>query len=142
MDKDFELEHKKEYLSKLVLNGFISAMHSHKELFKSVFKNDDNQKLTVALTYLNEAHTYYVNAETLLADNVEIFDIRSEFEELFHRFSVYNKEVLTNARTDHSHQWSDIEFRAFVESFKVVSDLLNLDEEKYWIDQALSSDEE
>ena len=142
MNKDFEFKHKKEYLSKLILDGFISAMYSHKTLFKTLHSENDTHGLAIALAYLTEAHNYYVNAETLLADNVELFDIRSEFENLFHRFSVYNKELLTNARTDHSHQWSDIEFRNFVESFKSVAELLNIDEDKFWTNKALSSDKE
>lgn len=138
MDTDFTIEHKRKYLNKLILKGFISAMHSHKELFKSVFRDDDVQKLSIALAHLNEAQTYFTAAETLLVNNVELFGTRSEFDEFFHRFSVYNNEVLTNARTDHSHQWSDIEFRNFVKSFQTVAELLHIDEDGYWVNQALS----
>lgn len=138
MDKDFYFTHKKEYLSKLILDGLISATYAHKTLFKSVYSDEKTHGLTIALAYLTEAHNFYLNAETLFVDNVELFDDRSEFKELFHRFSVFNKEVLTNARTDHSHQWSDIEFREFVNSFKSVAGLLNIDQDEYWINQALS----
>ena len=142
MDRSMIVEHKITYLKKLFLDGFVSAIHSHKELFNSVFNDNDTQKLTIALAYLNESHNYYVNAETLLTDNVELFDARSEFEDFFHCFHVYNKEVLTNIRTDHSHQWSDIEFRTFVESFKTVASLLDIDNEGYWVNLALSSNRE
>jgi hypothetical protein len=142
MDQNFEFVHKKEYLGKLLLEGFISAMHSHKTLFKTLHSEKESHGLTIALAYLTEAHNCYLNAETLLVDNVQLFDIRSEFETLFHRFSVYNDELLTNARTDHSHQWSDIEFRNFVDSFKEVANLLNIDGDEYWVNKALSSDKE
>ncbi|MBX8942546.1 hypothetical protein RKS58_02445 [Lysinibacillus capsici] len=142
MDKNYEFSYKKKYLSTLILDGFISAMHSHKTLFKTLYTENSTHGMAIALAYLTEAHNYYVNAQTLLIDNVELLGERNEFDELFHRFSVYNKEFLTNARTDHSHQWSDIEFRDFVESFKPVAELLNIDEDSFWINKALSSDKE
>lgn len=142
MDKNSLFTYKKDYLSKLILNGFIAAMHSHKTLFKSISSSKETQGLTIALAYLTESHNYFVNAETLVIDNVELLDMRNEFENMFNRFSVFNDEVLTNARTDHSHQWSDIEFRGFAESFKTVSNLLNIDEDDYWYNKALSSDTE
>lgn len=133
MDRDSLFIHKKNFLSKLILDGFVSALYCHETLFKN-----EEQGLNVALAYLTEAHNYYLNAETFMVDNVELFDSRHEFEDLFHRFSVFNNEVLTNIRTNHSHQWSDIEYRAFVKSFKPVADLLNIDLDRYWVNQALS----
>ena len=142
MDKDIEFKVKKDHLKQLIFKGFVSAMHSHKTLFKSVLSDDEPKILAIALAHLNESHNYHLNAETFLVDNVELFGERNEFESLFHRFSVYNDELLTNARTNHSHQWSDIEFRNYVESFKPVSYLLNIDEDQFWVNKALSSDEE
>lgn len=142
MDKNYEFSYKKKHLSNLILNGFISAMHSHKTLFKTTHTDSHTHGMAIALAYLTEAHNYYVSAQTLLIDNVELLGEHSEFDELFHRFSVYNDELLTNARTGHSHQWSDIEFRDFVKSFKSVAELLNIDEDEYWVNKALSSNHE
>lgn len=132
---------KKEVLGKLFLQGFISAHYSHKTLFESVFSEGEPWKFPVSLAYLTQAHTYFVNAEVYLSENISVFGERDEFDELIHRFSVFNKELLDNARTDHSHQWTDIEFRDFVGSFKTVSSLLSIDEDEYWINQALKEEE-
>lgn len=142
MDKDIEFEYKKEHLKRLIFNGFVSALHSHKTLFKSAFSENNTHSLTIALAYLSEAHNYHLNAETFVVDNLELFGDRNEFELLFQRFSVYNNEFLTNSRTDHSHQWSDIEFRSYVNSFKSVASLLNIDKDQFWINKALSEDDE
>lgn len=127
--------YKKEHLKRLIFNGFLAAIESHKEIFK---KPDDNS--TLALAFLNQAHTYYVNAETLLVDNVDLFDVRHEFDELFQRFKVYNDEVLDVIQNTQNHQWSDIEFRSFVNKFKIVADLLDIQNPDYWIDKALSDE--
>lgn len=142
MVNDFEFTYKKDHLKSLVYRGFVSAIYSHKTLFKAVLSDSQNQDLTIALAYLNEAHNLHVNAETFVINNVELFGERNEFELLFQRFSVYNDELLTNVRTDHSHQWSDIEFRSYVDAFKPVASLLNIDENQYWINKALSEDHE
>lgn len=36
---------------------------------------------------------------------------------LFYQFSVYAHEFLTNVETDHSHQWTDIEFNKLHDIF-------------------------
>lgn len=141
MDKNYEFSYKKKHLSLLILDGFQSAMHSHKTLFKTLHSEKHTHGLAIALAYLTEAHSNFVNAQTFWIDNVDVFGEYSEFEDLFHRFSVYNNELLTNARTDHSHQWSDIEFRNFVDSFKYVARMLHIDEDEFWVNKALSDDE-
>jgi hypothetical protein len=131
---------KKEILGKLFLDGFISAHYSHKTLFESVFSKEHSHKLQVSLAYLNQAHTYFVNAEIYLSENISVFGERDELEDLIHRFSVFNKEVLDNVRTDHSHQWSDIEFRNFVDSFKTAASLLSIDKDSFWVKLALKEE--
>ncbi|WP_367387417.1 hypothetical protein ABZM97_09570 [Bacillus vallismortis] len=139
--KNSDLDFKKQHLKKLIFSGFISAMHSHKTLFKTVLSDNSTLDLSVALAYLSEAHNYHVNAETFYLDNIELFGERSEIETLLQHFFVYNDEFLSNARTDHSHQWSDIEFRKFAESFKPAAELLNIKDIDYWVNQALSDEE-
>lgn len=129
---------KKELLGKLFLKGFIAAHYAHKTLFKNIHSESSVQKIPVALSYLTEAHTYFVNAEIYLSENISVLGERNEFDSLIHKFSVFNQELLNNARTDHSHQWTDIEFREFVKSFKVASSLLSIDEDSYWVEHDLN----
>lgn len=131
---------KKEFLGKLFLDGFISAHYSHNTLFENIFSENSTQKVPVALAYLTEAHTYFANAEIYLFENSSVLGERAEFDDLIHRFSVFNKELLNNACTDHSHQWTDIEFRNFVNSFKEVTSLLSIDEDGFWVKRALKEE--
>ena len=104
-------EQKKQILSNLLIDGFDNANYSHKLLFKSELDDEkefDKQKdLMCALTYLNQAHASFTNAYTL------------------HQFTEFNTEFLNNVRTNHSHQWSDIEFKRLVDFFEAASGLLN-----------------
>lgn len=101
-----------------------------KELFTSVafdsyyvnyylFKGSNH---TAAMFYLNLANTnvgiiksiYYCNYEELAKDAIE---------DLFHQFDVFVTEVTRNFSTNHSHQWSNIEYEKFKE---MLQDTLNI----------------
>lgn len=128
MDSE-KFEAKKLIFSELVRQGFLFADKSHKTLFQTEIDDDLSKKitdLTCALAYLTEAHSLYCDAETFLKDNIETLGDRSEFTSLIHKFKVYNREVLNNVRTNHSHQWSDIEFRSFADSFLEAGLLLSI----------------
>lgn len=129
---------KKKYLGQLVLDGFQDATYCHRTLFDTI--SSDESDFSLCLTFLNRAHTYLVSAELLYMENIDLFGERNEFELLFHQFNIFNKEVLDNIRTNHSHQWSDIEFRAFVDAFKVAADLLSIDKDRFWAEKALRED--
>lgn len=132
--------HKKRLLGELILDGFIAAYYSHKSLFSSIYSECSSNNMSVALAYLTEAHSYFVNAKIYFLENISVLGERDEIEYLIHRFSVYNKEFMQNARTDHSHQWSDIEFHNFVQAFKPAAALLSIDEDEFWIKRALKED--
>lgn len=144
MDIDHELfESKKDMLSQLVLNGFWAADYAHKTLFKSVFAEEQSitqEKLTCSLAYLTEAHSTFLAIKIFVFENENLFGDRYEFQELLHQFTTFNNEVLTNVRTNHSHQWSDIEFRTFVEKFKDVAGLLEIENYQDLVDRALKED--
>lgn len=71
------------------------ALDSRKEISSVAFSNSSLSKCMAAQAI------YYANYEEL---------VHPEFEELFHLFQTVNAEILTNFSTDHSHQWSDVEF--------------------------------
>ena len=122
-------EQKKQILSNLLIDGFDNANYSHKLLFKSELDDEkefDKQKdLMCALTYLNQAHASFTNAYTFIALNDELLGGRQEFDNILHQFTEFNTEFLNNVRTNHSHQWSDIEFKRLVDFFEAASGLLN-----------------
>ncbi|EOH80738.1 hypothetical protein [Enterococcus malodoratus] len=133
------MDNKKIIFSELVRQGFIFANKSHKILFQIESDDDLIKKLsdlTCALAYLTEAHSLYCDAEVFLKDNIETLDDRPEFTSLIDKFKVYNREFLNNVRTNHSHQWTDIEFRAFADSFRDAGILLNIDGVHSFVDSA------
>lgn len=96
-----------------------------KELFTSIafdtyrvndylFKNNNH---IAAMFYLNLANTnagiiksiYYCNYEYLVDNDIE---------ELLHQFDVFVNEVTNNFSTNHSHQWSNIEYERFIDMLK------------------------
>ncbi|WP_314067505.1 hypothetical protein [uncultured Vagococcus sp.] len=137
MDENESFEFKRTYLGQLFFSGFTSAYQAHELLFKDR-SNDKSLDLPIAMAYLTEAHNYFLNAQTFFIDNFDTFDGRSEFSDTIDQFNIYNDEFLTNIRTDHSHQWSDIEYRSFVNKFSEAKGLLNIDSDNYWVDLALN----
>lgn len=94
----------------LIRRGMIYAQYAHDNIFNGETEN------IVALHYLNVATSKFSAAEALYYSHYEDLQ-REEAEELFRLFDVFMSEVLRNVRTNHSHQWSDIEFIRLKECF-------------------------
>lgn len=106
-DKDLELI---ENFKTLMRHAMIYAEHSHEFIF------DDSVKDSVAVAYLNVAVSKFASAESLYYSRKDVLE-RNEAEEIFQLFDTYMHEFLTNYRTNHSHQWTDIEFSHLKEVF-------------------------
>ncbi|MDN6733897.1 MAG: hypothetical protein L0L58_10360 [Tetragenococcus koreensis] len=129
---------KKEILKSLFISGFFHSVNSHELLFKSIdSENRKTEQLIAATTHLSEAHAIYTQINIFLTENIDILGEREELNENIQLFDVYNKEVLKNIASNHSHQWSDIEFRYFVESFKPVAELLEIPDGVSIVEEAL-----
>lgn len=97
-------------LKSLITRGMFRAITAHKEIFR------DNPNISIALAYLNSATSYFVSAEALYYSNPETYE-NIFLTDVFHCFSVFEKEFLDNVRTNHSYQWTDIEFQRLRDSF-------------------------
>jgi len=71
---------------------------------------------TVAMAYLNIAVSKFAAAESLYYSRFDDLQ-RDEAEDIFRHFDTYTREFLTNIRTDHSHQWTDIEYQGLKDVF-------------------------
>lgn len=100
-----------ETFKHFVASAMRYAIKSHETLF-----NDDCD-ISIALAYLNAAISRFSSAEALYYAQFEELE-RGEAEDLFYQFSVYAGEFLTNVETDHSHQWTDIEFNKLQDIFE------------------------
>ena len=107
MDSDFTCI---ENFKNLVQNAMFYAQKAHDFVF------DDSCENYVAGLYLNIAATKFSSAEAMYYSRIDILE-RAEAEEIFRLFDVFMNEFLTNIRTDHSHQWTDIEFERLKEAF-------------------------
>lgn len=90
--------------------SMFSAQKAHDCVFKS------NISVFVATSYLNKSISYMTSAESLYYSRYDILECH-EFEEISHQFDVFSSEFLENVETDHSHQWTDIEFNRLKEAF-------------------------
>jgi len=99
-----------ENFKTMMRRSMMYAQDSHDYIF------DEDVEDSVAISYLNIAASKFAAAESLYYSRFEILE-RNEAEEIFHLFDVYMCELLTNYRTSHSHQWTDIEFTRLKEYF-------------------------
>lgn len=135
------LNKKTETLSNLFLDGFIQANYCHKTLFKSEMTDNDQTKnlnLMCSLAYLTEAHTLFTTAKIFISENKDTLGCYLEFDNFIHQFFVFNKEVLDNIRTNHSHQWSDIEFRELAKAFRSLGNILDINNLENIVEKALN----
>ena len=86
------------------------AKYSHDYIF------DEGVDDLIAVSYLNVAASKFSAAESLYYSRYELLQ-RPEAESIFHLFETYLREVMNNVRTNHSHQWSDIEFNKLKDEF-------------------------
>lgn len=111
----------KEHARQLAYNSYCSARDAHEYAFK-----DDRKKYDqIAAMFINDAFTSVNGLYLLLASNEEYQ--RDEFDHFFHKFDVFKSEIMSNIATDHSHQWTDIEFREFASACYSVFGLLSID---------------
>jgi uncharacterized protein involved in tolerance to divalent cations len=106
-------------LKVLILNGFINAQHAHELIFS------DSPNVAVIVGHLSIASSYINSAKSIYICNKDVLE-RQELEDFFHLSSVFIDEAMDNIRTNHSHQWSDIQFNRLKDSYRDVSRLLGI----------------
>jgi hypothetical protein len=99
-----------ENFKSLMRQAMLYAQYSHDCIF------DESVNNSVAISYLNVAASKFAASEALYYSQFAVLE-RDEAEEIFHLFDSYMSELLTNYKTDHSHQWTDIEFNRLKETF-------------------------
>lgn len=92
-----------EIFKNLVRSSFYDARNAHDCIF------DENCSVEIALAYLNKAISEHCCCDSLYYAQYDQLG-RGEYEDFSHQFDVFAREFLTNVKTNHSHQWTDIEF--------------------------------
>lgn len=114
-----------DHIKSLVLSGFTATLECHELIFKDHASSKKQE--SYFLSYLADANTKITSAKTVYILEYELLGAREEFDTFFHKFTVFFNEVMTNASTGHSHQWSDIEFREFARAFRSLAGLMDID---------------
>ena len=99
-----------ENFKKLMRQGMFYAKRAHDFIF------EESSDVMIAVSCLNVAVSKFSAAEALYYSQLDVLE-RHEVEELFHLFDVFANELLNNAHTDHSHQWTSIEYEKLREVF-------------------------
>lgn len=130
---DNEFKTFKTNISRMIYKVLSPAKYSHEIIFddSDTLYEEKNKELMAGL-FVNQA-TSYANTAKLYYLSFPDYE-RSEFDNFFNKFEIYKNEILTNIRTDHSHQWTDINYREFAKSTQTLADLLNMDVEHFYKD--------
>lgn len=85
-----------------------------KKAHEIIFSEDPNDIAIIG--YLNYAGNLLASAKAIYYSNIDILE-HHDIDDFFYQFDVFILEVLNNIHTNHSHQWSDIEFNNLNEKF-------------------------
>ncbi|WP_312059340.1 hypothetical protein [Anaerotignum sp.] len=99
------LENNEKALKRLIAYAYRDANLAHKSAFS---KGNSEKNQLLACVYANKVLTYISSADTIYLMEDEIVSI--ELEQVLHQFKVFVDELIKNVGTDHSHQWTDIEY--------------------------------
>ena len=101
-----------EKLTKLVQSAYHSANYAHKY---ALSENDYSRQASLA--YATRASAFITSAEAMYYCNFEI-NQRYDFDNLFLAFDTFISELLDSYATDHSVQWTDIEFNTLEQLYQ------------------------
>lgn len=104
-----------EYIKQTLRYALLTSTEAHKILFKN---SNNKQNELIATTYLNKAISLISTAKAIYISNIEELE-SYDVEHIFNTFDIFESEFLTNLSTDHSHQWTDIEFERFKDSVEL-----------------------
>ena len=107
-----------EQIKQLIKSLYFDSKKAHDYLFEDNLSTiEDTTHEIIAGILLNKANSTFSCLHTFYYCNFEdVCDNR--VEDILFRFQIFSKEFLENISTNHSHQWTNIEFDRFEESVK------------------------
>lgn len=118
----------KENIVPMLHRAMASAKYAHDAAFGDDRAMDDllaGILLNDATIQINTAYAYYLQNPDFQ---------RNEFEDFFNKYNIFRGEILTNIRTKHSHQWTDIEYLEFARHAQHLADLLGMNADHFYKD--------
>jgi len=111
-----ELEMQINQIKNLVESSYYSVQKAHEILFEE-YNNRENEM--IAAFFINKALSLMAAAKAIYYSNLQDLE-KTELEDIFEQFSILESEFSSNYLTNHSHQWTDLEyqkFKEYIESF-------------------------
>lgn len=90
------------------------AMICAKTVDDILFSKKPNEVAVIG--YLNQASSLMHCAQAVYISNFDELE-HNDIDELFHQFDVFANEVLSSIATNHSKQWSNIEYETLNDKF-------------------------
>lgn len=119
-ETDIELE-QIDFIKKSIRSAYNESKTAHDILFKN-YRNEHDE--VIASIFINKAISIMSACKAVYYSNISNLE-NNEVESIFHKFDTYENEFLENIRTQHSHQWTDIEFESYKDT---LSNFINIDD--------------
>lgn len=119
MDPNEKNLFKIEQIKKFLKEAFHVSINAHEILFRN---SHNKQNELIAAVSLNKAVSIMYAAKAIYYSDYEELE-NTYVEQIFHLFDVFENEFITNLTTDHSHQWTDIEFHKYEDEIKSFLDV-------------------
>lgn len=111
MENYEKFEYLRSELTKLASLAMYYAKHVEDAAFGKPTKEME------VLAYISAAHATIGTVEAIYVSNIELME-HNDIDEFIHRFKTFLDEARTNTVTDHSQQWTDIEFERLNEAYE------------------------
>ena len=108
VDQDIEVQII-ESLKRLVRLAVLYGKQAHNYVFS------DDENIPAAIAYLQRASSKMSSAEALYWSQYEIL-ARDEAEYIFEKFDEFADELIEDFATNHSQQWTDIQFNELMDA--------------------------
>lgn len=110
-----------EYIKKSIKNCYYTCNRANNILFRTD-SNSNSTNEVVAISYLNKAISIMESCKAVYFACINELE-NITVESIFNTFETYTNEMLNNYSTNHSHQWTDIEFNHFKDAVDLLIDL-------------------
>lgn len=102
---------------------FIDAVEHAREANRLVFEGSDRAEFAA----VGEMACAYSDARSMwLYTKLNLNAAHSEFDQFMTRMSIYQHELSSNVSSNHSHQWSNIEFGSVIKAANEIAGLLSV----------------
>ncbi|KXS45559.1 MAG: hypothetical protein AWU54_295 [Candidatus Frackibacter sp. T328-2] len=99
----------------LIKDAYYSSKEAHEILFEE-YDNKENQ--ITAAVLINRSISLISAAKAIYYSNYESL-AKTDIENIFSKFDLFESEFMTNFPTGHSHQHTGLKFKQFEESVKL-----------------------